>query len=769
MILAASVPAGSALGWTTPAPVASTSQDSLDPRVASDLNGRAYVVWRERVGGTTFQIWYTNNIAGSFAAPTQISQGGPIHCYWPVVAVDGSDVHVAWTSDQTGSNFETWYRKFSGSWGPIYNASNTDIKSLRPAIAVRGAVGPLVTWDEALYADDNYDIFFSEWTGSGFGAPINISNTPGGAVYGSVNSNLVISPNGDVTVVWAERITGDYHINARRRVGGVWQPRQEISTKQTGPATPGIAAGPDNQVHVVYNAENQNWYQKWNGSSWTAPVALPGGISNLIRPKIAVDDRGFCHVVADNSSYGVGEIWYTTNSSGTWSAWTNISNTANTNSFSADISYGAGVLTVVWVENSNQAGGTGVFNTWYTKHNLPPGGPSGTIAGRVLDQFGNGIANATVAAGAYETASIPGGSYSIQLPVGTYTVLANKLYYAGTTVPGVQVHENQTTQLDLVITAYPPGPVTSLAAAPSDRVVRLTWTNPTSANFTGTVIQFKTTGYPTSPADGTRLCDRPAQPGSSDGFDHVGIENGTPCFYTAFAHDADGHYSTGVCVSAVPHSLTCFEAKLLPENSTVDLKNKLVSAVFPASGCLYVQDRDRSAGIRVAYTGSGYAVGDEISLTGKVTTRILSTKPSERQISSVTSITRSSSGNPVRPLGMKCRSVGGASVVSGSVTVPGVIEENGLAGVGLNNIGLLVRVAGRVTARVNDTIWVDDGSNIRDYMGRVGVLVKCPDSSIPVGVGDFVSVTGIVEGSIPTGWDTNRRSIRLRGWGDLTF
>ncbi|MCX8053186.1 MAG: carboxypeptidase regulatory-like domain-containing protein, partial [Armatimonadetes bacterium] len=644
--------------WTPAAPVAMTSQDSLDPRMASDANGKAHVVWRERVGGTTFQIWYTNNVGGSFSSPVQISQGGSINCYWPVVAVNGSDAHVAWVSDQSGSNFEIWYRRFSGAWGPIYNASNTAIKSLRPSIAARGTVGPVVAWDEALYAEDNYDVFFSEWTGSGFGSALNISNTVGGPVYGSVNSNVAISSNGDVTVVWAERITGDYRINARRRVGGVWQARQEISTKATGPSTPGIAVGPGNQVHVVYNAEDQNWYQKWNGSTWTAPVALPGGVSYLIRPKIAVDDQGFCHVVADNSQYGVGEIWYTTNSSGSWSPWVNISNTPNSNSLFPDIGYGAGVLTVIWEENSNGAGGTGVFNTWYTKHNLPPAGPSGTIAGRVLDQFGNGIPDATVTAGSYEARSGTGGNYSINLPVGTYTVSASKLYYTGQTVPNVQVLENQTTALDITITAFPPGPVTLFRATPSDGINRLAWTNPTSANFTGTVVQYKETGYPTSPTDGVRLCDRAASPGSTDGFEHTGLVNGRTYYYAAFAHDADGHYSAAAYASAKPAPNTCSSVKQMPNNWIVDIYSRVVTANFTSSeGCIYIADPNRTSGLRVAITDYNLVPGDVVNVTGTIRTRMINGYPSERVIEEAT-VTKVSSGSAPRPVAMKCGSVG---------------------------------------------------------------------------------------------------------------
>lgn len=763
--------AGPVFGWTAAGPVAATSQDSLDPRAAVDSGGKVHSAWRERVGGSVFQIWYSTNLGGSFSSPLQISQGGSVNCYWPAIASDGSDVHAVWSSDQTGSNFEAWYRKRSGgSWGATLNASNTLIKSLRPQVAARGGLGPVVSWDEAIYADDNYDVYLSEWTGSGFGPAMNISNTAGGPVYGSVNSNIAISPSGDVTVVWMDSITGSYHPNARRRVGGVWQARQQISTKQGGPATPGIAAGPDNQVHVVYSAEGTIWYQKWNGSSWTGSDALPG-LSGALRPKIAVDDQGLAHVVTDNSSYGSGEVYYSTNSSGSWSLWANISNTPGTNSLNAGISFGGGILAVIWQDNSDGAGGTGVFDTWYSRHALAPVGPTGTVAGRVRDQFGSPISNATVASGPYETTSSANGAYSLALPTGTHTISAAKLHYASHIVTGVEVVQNAVTTLDLTITAVRPGPVASLGAVPSDSAVHLRWTNPASLNFAGTRIVCRTDRFPTGPTDGAPVCDRAALPGSTDSFTHTGLANGIACYYAAFAHDGEGHYSTGVTASAVPHPLSCFEAKLLAEGSPVGLKGKIVTGVFPADASIFIGDPDRTGGIRVAASQTGLIVGDHVDVSGTVTTRKPDgVTPSERQITP-TSLARTTpaSNTPLAPLGLTCRTVGGAAIG----LAPGVTEPTGLPdpqwrpGIGANNMGMLVKIAGKVTLRIGSYIYIDDGSGVRDISGRIGVMIKCPDTNIPVLAGSMVSVTGIVEGSIPTGWPTNRRMIRIRDYGDI--
>jgi hypothetical protein len=100
-----------------------------------------------------------------------------------------------------------------------------------------------------------------------------------------------------------------------------------------------------------------------------------------------------------------------------------------------------------------------------------------------------------------------------------------------------------------------PDAVTNFASVGTDNQVALSWTNPASSNYTGTMIRFSTTGYPLSPTDGTILCDRAAAPGSSDNYTHTGI-SGSMYYYAAFAHDASAHYSSPVYTSGSPHTIT---------------------------------------------------------------------------------------------------------------------------------------------------------------------------------------------------------------------
>lgn len=203
--------------------------------------------------------------------------------------------------------------------------------------------------------------------------------------------------------------------------------------------------------------------------------------------------------------------------------------------------------------------------------------------------------------------------------------------------------------------------------------------------------------------------------------------------------------------------ITCASAKLLAADTYIYLTNKIITGNFVGSGgYIYIEESNRTSGIRVV-TAAGFAAGDIINIFGKLDNRYINGYLSERQIISA-SITKYSAGSKLEPLLMNCRSVGGASLSS----VPGVIN-----GRGTNNIGLLVKIVGKVASVDGEYIRIYDGSKLKGIAESIDVWVRCPSAEIPVIVNDLVSVVGVVEGDIPQDWTVNRRLIRMRDWNDL--
>jgi hypothetical protein len=103
-----------------------------------------------------------------------------------------------------------------------------------------------------------------------------------------------------------------------------------------------------------------------------------------------------------------------------------------------------------------------------------------------------------------------------------------------------------------VVSPAPPAAVSNFTATPGTRQILLSWTNPSSINFAGTMIRYSTLGYPGSPSGGSFLIDQPGTPGSQGSFLHTGLRADTQYYYTAFAYNDVPAYATAATASAVP-------------------------------------------------------------------------------------------------------------------------------------------------------------------------------------------------------------------------
>lgn len=225
-------------------------------------------------------------------------------------------------------------------------------------------------------------------------------------------------------------------------------------------------------------------------------------------------------------------------------------------------------------------------------------------------------------------------------------------------------------------------------------------------------------------------------------------------FKKAYFTGRNGHWEI---VEKAPRG-TVSEAKDWQNNALVNLKGMVVSAVFASDGVFYIQDDERTGGLRVVGSTTGLEVGTRVDVVGRMGTRMQSGKPAERQLTA-TKITIREQDAPPKPLQMQNLSIGGEPRPP---FLPGVMN-----GVGTNNMGLLARVTGKVTSISSYLFWLDDGSGLVETAGRTGIMVRATMPVPGLAVGDMVSVTGIIEGNIPFNAPTNRRVVRPRSLGDI--
>ncbi len=183
-----------------------------------------------------------------------------------------------------------------------------------------------------------------------------------------------------------------------------------------------------------------------------------------------------------------------------------------------------------------------------------------------------------------------------------------------------------------------------------------------------------------------------------------------------------GPYHTWV-VEISPYYDSVVEAKALGDGKQAFLAG---AVTYSDPWSFYLESLDRSAGIMVVHNG-GATVGTLVSVNGMT----LTNGDGERFIEA-TDVSAPSEGS-VAPLGMPIRSVGGGDWRHDPSTGAGQKGVEG--GVGVNNIGLLVRVCGRASYVDSNHFTIDDGS---------GRQLECETTDYVSPSLGFVSVTGVV-------------------------
>lgn len=210
------------------------------------------------------------------------------------------------------------------------------------------------------------------------------------------------------------------------------------------------------------------------------------------------------------------------------------------------------------------------------------------------------------------------------------------------------------------------------------------------------------------------------------------------------------------------------------DGSPITLGEVVVTATAPA---LYVEEPDRSSGIRIGTTGLvGFALGDVVNVSGTIR---IDPASGECYVAPAASYPRVVPGcvGEIDSLLMGVRELGGGAFGAQCavwewrrVGLPSLPEFR--PALGLNNIGLLVKVCGRVTEVDSTKGWfyLDDGSNRWDDTstdGRcnIGVRVYCA-GPLP-SPAERLAVTGVSSCFKVEGEPQARRALLMRSSGDM--
>lgn len=189
---------------------------------------------------------------------------------------------------------------------------------------------------------------------------------------------------------------------------------------------------------------------------------------------------------------------------------------------------------------------------------------------------------------------------------------------------------------------------------------------------------------------------------------------------------SDPFNSTGVTVARIVADSS--EGKAYADGDVISMSAAIVTGGF--GDRFYVEDQNRITGLRVE---------SSISVAPKQKVQVFGTlgvaNGCERSLMNCKVVTGAIGPEEIKPVAVISKSLGGSGLAGRSPGITG--------GIGLNNVGLLVRIAGRVTRVVSDGFYVDDGSKMTDETGYAGVKVwtGAPGSATQ---GALLKVTGVV-------------------------
>ncbi len=173
--------------------------------------------------------------------------------------------------------------------------------------------------------------------------------------------------------------------------------------------------------------------------------------------------------------------------------------------------------------------------------------------------------------------------------------------------------------------------------------------------------------------------------------------------------------SWSYAVGPPPQDIPISSIKALPDGTMVAITNKTVTVgTDDLVNIFYIEDQDRSSGIKASGSGVSVIAGDGVTVSGE-----LATVQGERVITN-TSATVIAPTYPVpKAISMLTQEVGGGSLNEYTPGIPG--------GISTHNIGLLVQICGRVSYvnTLGKYFYVDDGCGLQDGSGQTGLLVHC--------------------------------------------
>lgn len=711
--------------------------------------------------------WYLEQVdtagdTGGYSSIELLPNGYPAIAYCRFITTwDGSQANVT-------SDLRYAYRDSSG-WHPSLLQSSTGqftslaITSGRPCISYCD----LVRRGQSLR--------FAEWNGSSWSYATpdagSVPNPTNGSwhsdgFWSSIGFDASGNPHISYMETWEQYASTIEDFVLKRRLkhawrsGGSWY-SEIVEDGDIGRFT-SIAINASGYPCIAYQ-DVENGYLKyayWTGSAWVKE-AVDTATATGFHASLALNSSGYPSIAYKD--VGSQTLRYAWKDASGWHTET-ADNSGRVGDYCSLEINSAGNPYIVYMDWDNLT----------LKTALGTSSQYGAITGYVRDDHGTALAGASVTTSSvgYSTTSGADGSYVLSnVTSGTYSITASESGYQPQTHTGVSVTTGQTTVVNFALVGIP-GAISGF--------VQDSGGNPVA----GATISTSTGGYTTtSGANGAYTLDN-VYPGTYS----------VTAARTGYISQTKSNITvTSGQTSTVNFSLTkvyerVAEVKRLPDGQTIVLAN-VVCSRRPSSALMFVQDSDRTAGIKVTAGAGAIPTIDPGTIC--TVTGLLRTVNNVRELTNV-QVTAGATDTEPNPIAVGNRDAGGADFyysagppVSGQIGTPW--------GTGPNNVSLLVETWGRVVdTPVSGVFHIHDGGifsglPVKLLSGLTGppqgsfCIVRGlpePDGLLVVANSDIVDplaapVTnpGFEADVTPVGWTPYGHGLYVRtgeGYGDIT-
>jgi hypothetical protein len=332
-----------------------TAGNSLNPKLAADgLN--IYAVWDDDTPGNN-EIYFKKSTDGglTWESAKRLTNSADLS-FRPSIAVNGANIYVTWQEEMTDDSEICFRKSMDGgaTWQTAKQLTDNSGSSWMPVIAVEGT-NVYIAWVDN--TPGNNEIYFRRSIDSGatWQNAKRLTNTTGWS------SSPAIALNGaNIYVAWNDDTPGNHEIYIRKSTdsGANWQTAVRLTFNAGRSQTPTIAVK-NNIIYVAWSDETPGnadiYFRKSTdgATSWMTEKRLTYTTYATYQPCLAFTGSSVYVAWADDNSAGNPDIFLkkSTNGGGSWEKAERLTNNSGRSDHPNIMISGTNIY-VIWEENT---------------------------------------------------------------------------------------------------------------------------------------------------------------------------------------------------------------------------------------------------------------------------------------------------------------------------------------------------------------------------------------------------------------------------------